>query len=201
MTADNDNLRLRKKQRTRAALQEAAWRLIDENGFEATTVQAIAEEADLAERTFFRHFESKEAVLFAEHSEKLVRLEQVLAEYPATMSIKDGIGVAVRAIIDAYLDDQELVKNRMKVAATNPSVRAYAREVLMGDWERTICRWIEGRLGVTAEDPRPPFLARVAVASMITAVEVWMRRGFVGDLRAIAREALDELAVIASDQG
>src|SRR5437870_1990272 len=55
----------RRTARTRQAILDAARDLIDEHGFAHTTIDQIAERADIAPRTFFRHFSSKEAVLFA----------------------------------------------------------------------------------------------------------------------------------------
>jgi AcrR family transcriptional regulator len=51
------------KQRTRAALERAAARLFEENGFAATTVRDIAAAAGVGERTFFRYFPSKEDLI------------------------------------------------------------------------------------------------------------------------------------------
>jgi AcrR family transcriptional regulator len=59
--ADDVGLRERKKQHTRAAIHEAAFRLIDEHGLEATTVEQICHEADVSTRTFFNYYPSKAA--------------------------------------------------------------------------------------------------------------------------------------------
>jgi AcrR family transcriptional regulator len=57
-------LRERKKLQTRRAIHEAAYRLIDENGLEATTVEQICQEADVSPRTFFNYYPSKAAAAF-----------------------------------------------------------------------------------------------------------------------------------------
>jgi len=59
--AEDVGLRERKKQHTRAAIHEAAFRLIDEQGLEATTVEQICQEADVSTRTFFNYYPSKAA--------------------------------------------------------------------------------------------------------------------------------------------
>src|SRR3954471_6393609 len=57
--------RERKKLATRAAVREAALRLAVRHGVENVTVEQIAAEADVAERTFFNHFATKEEAVVA----------------------------------------------------------------------------------------------------------------------------------------
>ena len=59
-------LRERKKIRTRETIRQEAFRLIEENGYAATTVEQIAEAAEVSPSTFFRYFPTKESVLLAD---------------------------------------------------------------------------------------------------------------------------------------
>ncbi|SHG21022.1 TetR/AcrR family transcriptional regulator [Streptoalloteichus hindustanus] len=61
-----ESRRERKKRQVRQQLTEAAVRLFGEQGYERTTVAQIAAAADVATKTFFNHFPSKEDVLFAD---------------------------------------------------------------------------------------------------------------------------------------
>jgi AcrR family transcriptional regulator len=63
-SASDLGLRERKKQHTRTAIHEAAFRLIDEHGLEATTIEQICSEADVSSRTFFNYYPSKAAAAF-----------------------------------------------------------------------------------------------------------------------------------------
>ncbi len=64
-TSEKSNRWERRKERTRKRLLEAGDRYLRERGFDETTVEEIAEAADVAKGTFFNYFESKEALLLA----------------------------------------------------------------------------------------------------------------------------------------
>ena len=72
--------RERKKRETRERIFETARQLFLEDGFEATTVEQIAEAADIAQTTFFNYFQNKGAVLREMTSEVSDHLEAMLEQ-------------------------------------------------------------------------------------------------------------------------
>ena len=75
-------LRERKKQRTREQIVAAAFGLFGERGFQATTVADIAAAADIAPRTFFAYFPSKEAVVFHDFDALFASLQETIEGRP-----------------------------------------------------------------------------------------------------------------------
>ena len=57
--------RERKRRETRERIEHAAMTLFLDRGFDATTIEDIAESADVSKRSFFDYFPSKEEVVFA----------------------------------------------------------------------------------------------------------------------------------------
>ena len=110
-----EGLRERKKQRTREQIIEAAMRLFAERGYQATTIADIATAADVAPRTFFSYFPSKEAVVFHSVDHDLDGLASALRDRLPGETAFD----ALRRWIDAKFDewtaegDEALLRKRL----------------------------------------------------------------------------------------
>jgi AcrR family transcriptional regulator len=89
-------LRERKKAKTRAALQEHALRLFREQGYEATTVDEIADAAEVSPSTFFRYFPTKEDVVLYDALDPVL-LEAFEAQ-PADLSPVGALRATMREV-------------------------------------------------------------------------------------------------------
>ena len=95
-------LRERKKEETRRLLLEGAARLFRERGFEATTVADIAAYANVSVRTFFRYFDSKEALLLPDGVEIFAYVEEALSLRPADEEPLDAVCNALLAAAQPF---------------------------------------------------------------------------------------------------
>lgn len=115
--------RERKKQETRQRLMEAALRLFREHGYDAATVEQIAEAADVAKGTFFNYFETKEAILPALFEWRLQELAAALSpEHGAPDSPVARIKLALRLMASDPLADRALAEQLFAAMAQQRQV-------------------------------------------------------------------------------
>lgn len=106
-------LRERKKLRTRAAIREHALRLFREQGYAQTTVEQIAEAAEVSPSTFFRYFPTKEDVVMVDDIDP-VMVAAFNAEPPDTPPLR-ALRNAFKRVY-AELEPAQLEQERMRVA-------------------------------------------------------------------------------------
>src|SRR5918999_5549011 len=108
-------LRERKKQRTREQIVESAMRLFAERGYHGTTVADIAEAAEIAPRTFFSYFPSKEAVVFHNVDRDLDGLASALHDRLPGETVFDALRRWIDAMFDHWAgeEDEALLRKRL----------------------------------------------------------------------------------------
>ena len=143
-------LRERKKARTRAAIRQHALRLFREQGYDATTVEQIAEAAEVSPSTFFRYFPTKEDVVLQDDLD-LVWMDAFRAQPPDLGPIA-AMRTAVRAAFAGLAPgDLEQLREAMELAVAVPAVRARMLEE-MARISQAIAQAVAERSGKAASD-------------------------------------------------
>jgi AcrR family transcriptional regulator len=162
-------LRERKKIKTRRAIRREAFRLIEENGFAATTVEQIAEAADVSPSTFFRYFPSKESLLLADDLDPLI-LEALKAQ-PLNLSPAQAFRRAYAAVIAELPDDQlEFESTRQRLMFSIPELKA----AMYDEYYRTVtvaAEAIAHRIGRAADDFEVRVFAGALTGAMMAAFD------------------------------
>ncbi|MGW4353386.1 TetR/AcrR family transcriptional regulator [Nocardia sp. NPDC004582] len=126
-------LRERKKQQTRARIIDVALRLCDEQGFDATTVEQIADAADVSPRTVNRYFDSKEAIVIAPIESWGQALADQLRAQPISGDEMEALLGAFLAVVDQIIDSDAPVPFRwfqqmQRISRDSVAVRALSME-------------------------------------------------------------------------
>jgi AcrR family transcriptional regulator len=120
-------LREVKKQRTREVIMAVATALFDEHGYDAVTVGAVAEAAEVGQRTLYRHFADKEDFLFSGEDELHDAMQRAAADAPPGSSGPAVVAHAVRATTDLLESDRAMLVRRARVIARTPVLQARER--------------------------------------------------------------------------
>ena len=120
---ENVGLRDRKRQETRARLEDAAVTLVLRDGLEHTTVDAISEMADVSPRTFFNYFESKDAAILGVHqiegTDEMV--EAHLAEHAELGPVESLVRLFL-TMLPAPLARSTMQRDRMEIVRRYPQL-------------------------------------------------------------------------------
>lgn len=182
-------LRERKKIKTREAIRTATFALVEEQGYEATTVEQIAERAEVSPSTVFRYFPTKEDIVLTDEYDPLL-LEELLAR-PADEPWLDSVRVVMhRAIELTAADGLDISKVRAHLVATVPAVHSRAMET-MSVTGRMITQSVAERTGLDAGSLEVRVFTMSITAALMEVSLYWAENNHEGDLADLMDRALD----------
>jgi AcrR family transcriptional regulator len=155
-------LRERKKQRTRETIARAAHALFAERGYHPTTLNDIAQAADVSTRTIFSYFASKEDILFSDFPLMRHALARALAERPEG---EDALETVRKFILGTRkFERSELDEQLNFCIVSDETLRSHLR-ARIASLEELITPAIAKDLGAPPNDPRPQIVAASLTAA------------------------------------
>jgi AcrR family transcriptional regulator len=186
-----EGLRERKRAESRAQTVDAAMRLFAERGFDRVTVADICAAADIAPRTFFRYFPSKDDVL---REPSRVMADQVVRDIAAAPEGMDDHAVlqwALRRLGEYVVDEGDRLAGVLRILPELSRERGASPVARLSDQERRLSEQLAARRGTEVD-----WRMRLLVGRAVAAFRVWLddvRSGAAGD----PLEHLDEVLAAA----
>lgn len=179
-------LRERKKERTREAIQREALRLIADQGYEATTCEQIAASAGVAPATLFRYFATKEDIVLRDVYDPMIAAAvraRPAAEEPL-IAVRRGFAATLAQVCRA---DLEVVRRRTALILAVPALRARSREQ-QESLQVHLAVVLAERTGRSVDELGVQVAAAACTAAVVVAVQRWAHDG--GDLPSHVDAAL-----------
>ena len=178
-------LRERKKLRTRRALADAALRLFTEKGFDATTLEEVAEEAEVSKSTFFRFFPAKEAAAIEAEAElwtaHLAALTGRDLSGPVLSELHQTLAAAAAGLDPGW--DERFVATRRLIAA-EPALLRWVEHYRAGI-KGQVAACLADKLQLDPEDLRLHVLAELTTTAFSLSGRHWVRRRGRGGRQAL----------------
>ena len=176
----------------RDRLTEAALTLFDDNGYEQTTVDDITSRAGLSRATFFRHYRSKDDVIFPDHDRLLEQVRDRLQNSSHSTALA-AVSDAVRIVLLHYLEEGELARRRYALTSAVPALRD--REIVsVARYQRLFRTFITDWMGDTSESTA--LRAELMAASVVSAHNHVLRRWLRGESPDPVREVDEALGQV-----
>jgi AcrR family transcriptional regulator len=193
-TAESIGLRERKKAQTYDAIIGAALELFERNGYDATTVEEIADAADVSPRTFFRYFDAKVETVMGHKDDRGSELGALIAERPPGEGPIEAFRQVMREVFGPMITDDPISTRQIKVMLGTPSLRAMAREHFH-EHESELAQVFAERAGASTDALRIHVTAAAVGSTMWIVIGRWVtENGSTDQLVPMIDEAFGLLA-------
>lgn len=181
-----------------AAIEQAAFSLFAERGFEATTLEAIAQAVGVGRRTLFRYYRSKNDIPWGQFDRTLDSFRELLAAMPPELPLLDAIGRGVVEFNRFPADASPSHVERMRLILRTPALQAHSVH-RYAEWREVIAEYAGQRLGVPPSSMEPQLLGHVSLALAFTAYDEWLCDPDTS-LPSLIERGMDSLGVFAAER-
>ena len=190
-------LRERKKLATRHRIVDVALERFAENGYDVTTVEEIANDAEVSVTTFFRYFRSKEEVLFIDAEWTVPDFCAALEARPTHEPDLEAIHQVLRMfrVREVHGDERQRRLRQHRVVADTPVLRGRAHLVAQR-WQREVAAVLAKRPGTFPGNRNVRLTAAIAFTIVSFADDEWCAHEGAVDWLTILDEAFDSHAAL-----
>ncbi|MFF4832148.1 TetR/AcrR family transcriptional regulator [Streptomyces sp. NPDC001315] len=184
-------LRERKKIKTREAIRAATYALIKEQGYDATTIDQIAERAEVSPSTVFRYFPTKEDIVLTDEYDPILLelLRARSADEPLSETMRYVMREGARVGIE---EDPEVARLRTHLMVTVPAMRSRMMES-MSVTGRVLCAAIGERTGRDPDSLEVRVYAMSLIGGLMETSLYWAEHSHEDDFEGLLDRALDVL--------
>ncbi|GLV60279.1 TetR family transcriptional regulator [Dictyobacter sp. S3.2.2.5] len=187
------SLREHKKRQAQAIIEETALRLFQQQGYEQTSIQDIANAVQMSSRTFFRYFASKEEVLFTPMRAILSAGMSTLQQVAPGESPHAALRTIMLSLAELYQQQRTSFLIRYRVAMQIPSIASIYLYTQMAV-EPAICDALSSRLESATDPHRVRFLVAIYMTALRVALQDWLDDEVQGDLISLLHGYMDPLS-------
>ncbi|OCB59986.1 TetR family transcriptional regulator [Mycobacterium malmoense] len=176
--AATTSLAERKRTAMRQRIAAVAAQLVVDRGLAGTTIDRIADQADIGRATFFRYFNSKEdAVAEGMTVHWLNRITTALAAQPDHLSATDAVVGAFAELAGGFADIEDRIRELALLTRSSETLDAWTLHIYVR-YELAIAELVAPRLPRLApQDPRPRLIGALAMATVRIALDDWLSHG------------------------
>lgn len=157
----------------RSTVAAVALDLFTRDGFDATTVDAIAAQAGISRRSFFRYFESKNDVVWGDFDALLAGMDGWLASVGDDVPVLDALADAVVRFNALPPDAVPAHRQRMSLILRVPALQAHST-LRYAAWRDVVARFVARRLGHAVTDLLPQLVGYLTLGAAVAAYEQWL---------------------------
>lgn len=164
-------LRETKAERTRTALVRAVLELAERDGYEAVTIEQIAETAEVGISTLYRYFPNKDAILLHPLADGIGALAENLSARPADEPISEALGHALHDLFEKSWDADDLILRLRVQLDSTPGTRARMLDA-WGQGGLQLEEAISRRTGLGTDDLKVRLAANVTLSMLVLALDL-----------------------------
>jgi AcrR family transcriptional regulator len=192
--SEPESFKIRKRRATNDRIAASAAQLASRQGLAATTVEQIAEEAQVGRSTFFRYYDGKEnAVAEGVTGPWLAMITDAIARQPARLTAIDAVIAAFAELAESLPADRDQIRDLAELTRTSTTLKAWTLQSYQR-YENAIAELMTARVpDLTDHDPRPRLIAALTMAAVRISLDDWVQHG--GSLPDLTRRALTSITI------